>query len=149
MTYPPPTYMSPRELRAKRTLAVILFVAIAGAAALFATSCAGGAARDNALMPAIQQAWPGVKADLDRGFLVQPGTVDQTAEARLDFAIRAGDRAAVNLNDWIIVQPMAGVGIADRLAKGEIGPNGWNSLRERLRLFDQSIRSLNQPFVPR
>jgi len=132
--------------RTRKGLLFALGAIIGFAVALLASSCAGTAAREDVLMPAVQQAWPGVRADAQRGIAaVYPaGAPDEVVLplSRLDRAIFDGNRAKINLLDWEAIRFLALAGIDDRLAKAEIGPNGAKSFRDRVFYFDESIRSL-------
>lgn len=124
--------------------AVITFLLAALAAGVF-TACAGVAARDNGLMPAVQLAWPGVKEDLDIG-IAAAGAPPQNvveAEARLDTAIKAGDRPGVKLDDWRLIRGLVPMGVSDRLQKGVIGQAVAESLMERVIRFDAALVLLN------
>lgn len=136
--------------RTRKVSGYFLLATVIGAVVFLLTcSCAGTAARDNVLMPAIAQAWPGVKADAERGIAVVysagPAPIEVMLPlSRLDRAIFDGNRALVNLTDWLQTMPFTEQGISDRLTKGEIGPNVANSLRKRVQTFDEAIRKLKE-----
>lgn len=125
-------------------------LALAFLAILFSTSCAGTAARSNALMPAIQQAWPGVKQDVDNGVAAVADQLDDAtkqsiadSEGRLDAGIKSGDRSKVSRDDWGNIRMFVGVGLGDQVSKGLLGPDVAESLMERTRQFDAAVTLLN------
>lgn len=102
-----------------RYLCIIPIIALAG--------CVGQRARDNALMPAMQLAWPGVKEDVERG----PVIVDTTS---FDSDIKAG--VFPTYAEWTPLQSAAYANIdAAQFSEGI-----KVSRRERVKQFDRAVQ---------
>jgi hypothetical protein len=104
---------------------------------LFGTcsSCAGTAARDNVLLPAMQNDWQSIRTAVDR----QVSTVDDLAQrqalAAADAALQTGNPAAIAAVPWQLLDDAHEADVVRRIAAGEISPGVADSLRERLRQF--------------
>lgn len=117
-------------------------------------SCVGVAARNNALLPAMQKAYnasspykSGIYADIRRGIDAR----DRTPTARLELrlladdlgdALKSGDSGRVSRVNWQSLRVFALAGISDRVNKGEIGPGVAVSLMLRVDLFNRSFQLL-------
>jgi hypothetical protein len=115
-----------------RVMTVLAFVAMA--------ACAGIRARDMALLPAVKTAWTSVQQDVLRG---DPELVVEVAD--LTAAFDSGDRVQIAIVAGRTIDTLleaAQSGIDARLVAGEIGLGVAASLRERLRLFEESIEKL-------
>jgi hypothetical protein len=112
-------------------------VGVVLAAYLALLACAGVAARQHTLLPAMKSAWPGVAADVERGAAL--AAVDVVAEVgSVTIALESGHRGHLLVVDWPRLRQLALDGINARAIAGEIGPGVASSLRERLRLFDEA-----------
>ena len=104
--------------------------------ALLASSCVTGRVQNEALLPAIEQAWPGVRADAEVGGMNAP-------------ALESWDRAVethayVGL-DVLELEAAALFGIDTRLINGEIGPHGASIMRDRARSFRAAVEEYLTP----
>lgn len=107
-------------------------------------SCLGTRARDDVMMPAVQMAWVGVHADLDRGIAIKGDTAASASVQALDEAITTGNRLMVSSVSWDKLEPFGQAGINDYVAKQEIDELVALSLRERLHNFGVSLLKLSQ-----
>lgn len=115
-------------------------------------ACLGTMARQNSLLPAARMAWPGVRADVERGVADALEHGDLVSDAgphvliqAVEDGLEAGNVRAVS---WAVLQPYGARGIDDRVIDGEIHPLVAESLRERLRNFSYAIATLQSPFTP-
>lgn len=110
-------------------------------------------ARNEALMPAVRLAAPGVRSDCYRGIAdaVSDGDMVQVAADELQiqsavlwFVIDTSDRRgiAARLPTWKELRPFGDRGIQDMIDDLEIGPVGAASRTERLDLFGEALREL-------
>ena len=107
------------------------------------TSCIASKARENSLLPAMNLAWTGVHADIERGVsdAIQDG--DLTDRIQIDFeivklevALESGLASDFRTVSWLdTLEPYGRRGIEDRVADGEMSDMVAESLRERLRNF--------------
>lgn len=113
--------------------------------ALLGTSCLTSQVRNRALLPAIQQAWPGVRADVEYA-----GSMLDSELAAWDAAVETGNFLALDTQD-LLMQAQAGVDL--RLAEGQIGPQGAVIMKERAADFvaavNEYMRSNIAMVVPR
>lgn len=122
-------------------------------AVMVLVSCVGPRARDNALLPAAQQAWPRVRVDFEAG--LADGDLDPTGrDALLGYAddlgeaLTDGDRAALLDIPWDSqMRPWAVRGITAALDAGELGPNGSQLLYQRVANFTAAILVLQEKLV--
>lgn len=127
----------------RTAILLMAFVSVAPAV----TGCAGERARREVLIPALQQAGRGLESDALRGVATLP--IDRQPEnvevvAAFFGIINSGDPIKIQIDaivSWGRVQELIELGISDRAAKLEIGPNGAESLRERVRNFDRELRT--------
>ena len=110
------------------------------------TACAAQQAREQVLLPAMEQAWVGVKADIEAGIdiLELQNQKDGAARARADLAefddvFKTGDIERLPKTKWPQLANLANQGIAMRVVLGEIGAGVAKSKVERLRLFHNAI----------
>ena len=78
---------------------------------------------------------PAVRADAERGLEALPSEDGANAITELFDAVALGDQvsAAITVRlHWSTVYDLAYAGIAERLAAGEIGPNGAKSFEKRV-----------------
>lgn len=137
----------PRRPSRSLALAATLLLALAS---ISACASAGGAARERALMPALAQAWVGVRADVARGASAQGVAADQINPvlAQWTAALEAGDEQVVLMLaawNWDTLKALATLGVQERLDHQEIGPSVAGSLLERIAKFDQGLRALAPP----
>lgn len=111
-------------------------------------ACTGLSARQEALLPALRLAWPGVETDVRSGIeesalsnrLPPPAIeVQRSALARLGQALAAGDPPTLATVDWTALSDSANHGLNQRVARGEISLGVSGSLRERLRNFGEGL----------
>lgn len=99
------------------------------------SSCAGAAARERTLLPAMQTAWQSIRVAVER----QVGTMDdltqKAALAAADAALQTGDVVAVASVPWQLLEDAHEADVVRRIAAGEIGPGVAGSLSERLAQF--------------
>jgi hypothetical protein len=129
----------------QRTYAVAIAVL-----AVMVAGCAGWRqeARERALSPAVEQAWPGVRQDALLG-VTEPS--DSAAIETLDQALASGDGAEASRVAAVVypeVARLASIGIERQVAEGTIGPNVAESKRERLRLFGAALVLMGEPTDP-
>lgn len=147
-------------MRKKLIPAVLAVVIVSGCAGIFGR--VGEETREHALLPAVEQAWPGVYASAARGVNDATASGDITAEVSAALFVRMGDwetevasdSTSVNQilalaeRDWMEVQFYALRGIASRQDAGEVGPNVATELRERVMQFDEALVALGEPSNP-
>lgn len=95
----------------------------------------GQRAEESALYPALEQSWPGVRRDAERG--------DAPVELLDGFhqALVSRQGIAVKVR-WPTVRSHAQQGIQNRVDELEIGPGVADSLLERVEQFDAGVRRL-------
>lgn len=132
--------------RIVRSLSVVLLALASIAVPLVPLlGCAGTAARQNVEVPALVLASAGVEDDARRGIAALPQDQQPAASVSADGffgAVRSKDRkqiSAVAVPSWPQVKTWAQAGIADKQAKGEIGPGVAGSLTERLARFESAL----------
>lgn len=128
-----------RTLRSRSVAALLAVLALCSACA-----SAGGAAREQALVPALAQAWPAVRDNLARG-AVEQGVDASGAIAQWESAFAVSDQdALVMLRDqtWADVRALAVLGVDARMQAGEIGPGVAASFLERINRFGSSLEML-------
>lgn len=107
------------------------------AAALAIASCAGQAARQHILLPAMQKCWLVIRADVLREL---DRIDDPTARAVLqqaDRAVDTGEHAGMASVRWQLLEEIAESSIVRRTDSGEIGPGVAASKRMLLADFKQ------------
>jgi len=110
-------------------------------------ACAGVAARQDSLLPLAQKMYFDVRPEIVRGIAATGATSRPTdsAEAQmqaLDAALEKGDRKAIGLVNWPILDLTARVGIAAQVRANEITEGVAGSLRERLSNFGLVLAKL-------
>ncbi len=103
-----------------------------------AAACAGNAARSNAMLPALSQAWASIRVQVMREHDAAPNPAVKVAIADADRAIVAGDLVAFLSVDWALLDVTAEADVQRRLLAGTIGPLTAESLRGRLTEFAES-----------
>lgn len=126
-------------------------------AVLALASCVGTRARDNALLPAAQTAWPQVRVDFEAGLADGIADGDLNEASRDDLlgladdlgeALTDGDRAALGGIPWDSqMRPWAIRGITSAVDAGELGPNGSQLLYQRVANFTAAILVLQEKLV--
>lgn len=119
---------------------------------LATTSCIASKARENSLLPAMNLAWPGVRADVERGIedAVQDGEladriVIDFEVVKLDEALKSGLASDFRSVSWLeTLEPYGRRGIEDRVADGEMSDMVAESLRERLRNFTVGFSKMSE-----
>ena len=120
--------------KTKAMLSTIFLIAL--------TCCAGPAARQNLLWPAVKEAWPGVKLNV----LSAPSSVDAMPQVRaVDRAVDLDDTTQLAGLDFSIFGRVGSEGIDARVTSRQISQGVAGSLRERLRRFVESLSLLSSP----
>ena len=114
----------------------LLVALLVGVAVLVGVGCAGQQAREHVLLPAMKQAWPGIKADAKRG------GAEERVLKQFESALLQGDRLAVSAR-WPGIATSAQEGIDVRVEAGEISEGVAKSLRERVRKFGNAVQSMH------
>lgn len=115
----------------QRIVGLLLLCLLAAAAA----GCAGREARTHILIPSMEVAWPGVRADAERG-----GAAAEDLEA-MDLALESRDNLSI-VSAWPEIRAAAEAGIQARLDEGEVSPGVATSLRRRLTEFDEAVQEI-------
>ncbi len=112
---------------------------------LFA-ACSGITARQRVLLPAMQMAWPSIRAEVDGGIAdgeakqrltTEQGDGLRAAAAQASNAIETG--AGVAAVPWPALRVEAEAGVAARVAGGAVSPGVAASLLERQAQFWRSV----------
>lgn len=111
---------------------------------MIAAACAGTTARAEVLLPALRQAWAGIRGGVERELVVAPDAAGTAALAGADAALRSGDQIAVAAVAWPVLDALAMADITRRTAAGQIGPGVAESWRERLRQFAAARATFNR-----
>lgn len=112
-------------------IGIILIVAMVMA------GCAGARAQRNVLTPALLGAWTTIA--------VQAADGGATVELVAAFNVALETRAYADVvEQWPEIRAAAEVSILARLAGGEIGPGVAESLRSRLRQFNEGVALLKE-----
>lgn len=106
-----------------------LAVALLGLMTL--TSCLTGGARQEALLPSIQGAWPGVREDISYG-----GRMSEEELMAVDIAVEMGAFDNIDLDRLV---QAADAGIVQQLLDGVVGVTGAEILRDRVDAFRRAI----------
>ncbi|MBL8756326.1 MAG: hypothetical protein JNK15_23735 [Planctomycetes bacterium] len=106
---------------------------------LLLAACAGTAARQQVLLPAIAGAWSDVRLQVVRELLQVPNTEATAAVAAADRAIASGDAVQVATVPWPLIEQTALADVDRRLAADQIGPLVAESLRGRITDLRESI----------
>tara|TARA_R110002153_G_scaffold9324_3_gene38611 strand:+ start:1472 stop:1918 length:447 start_codon:yes stop_codon:yes gene_type:complete len=101
-----------------------IIIALALMASL--SSCVTKRVQDRTLIPAIEAAWPGVRAD------AEVGGMPVVELESVDSAVETGE---LWLIDLAAVEAAALLGVDLRLVAGEIGPEGAGIMRDRVTSF--------------
>ena len=100
---------------------------------LSSSSCLTPQVRDKTLLPAIQTAWVGVRADAE--YAAADGPISSDLEA-WDAAVEAGDFAAL---DVLLLVADARAGVQYKLEDGVIGPQGAAIMMDRAVNFGKAV----------
>ena len=104
-------------------------------AALLIAACAGTTARTEVLLPAMRQAWVGIRPAVDRHITSIDDLAHNQALMAADSALQTGEPVSFAGVAWQLIDESHEADVARRLASGEIGPGVAESLRERLTQF--------------
>ncbi len=122
-----------------RSMSLLLCVML-----LTSTGCGlfGRRARENALRPALLSASVGIEQDATLGIRAIP--LDEhagaTAAVRAFYSsLQSTPIPPETIGLWPAVSALCEAGFVDRVDRQEIGPNVAESLRERLRNFEQAL----------
>ncbi len=131
-------------MKRQTKIGVASWLAVAGLT-LVLSCCAGLKAREHVLIPAMEMAWAGITTDIGAGMSAL--TVDGAAVVReecerMGVALATGDIQGILMVDWARLRGVAEIGISLRLARKEIGPGVYESLKERLRVFSEALKKL-------
>ncbi len=114
-------------------------------AVLLLPSCAASRTIDLTLIPAVQSAWPNVRADLELGLEV--GEIPENSALAgklltLDNAIQTGNGHVLRANDWPSLEVWAVRGVLERIHRGELSEGVATSLYERILRFGEAMDTL-------
>lgn len=116
------------------------------AISLIVVACAGTAARQNVLLPALASTWASIRVQIERQASFQDDTQAPKVAAAASAALTSGDPVAIAAVNWTLLEDLALADIDRRIAAREIGPLVAESLRGRLVDFAASRRLyLRQP----
>jgi len=99
---------------------------------LSSSSCLTPQVRDKTLLPAIQTAWVGVRADV----VYSGGSILESDLIAWDAAVETGNFAALDVQE---LEMMAIAGVNLRLEEGQIGPQGAAIMRDRASNFAAAV----------
>ena len=125
-------------------------MAVAVLALLVGCGTVRDAAENNALIPALQQAWPQVSEDTLLG--IGASTLDSTTASllmddvvRLEEALESADSHAIGglYPTWTMLSSWASNGIEFRFANGEIGPSTVELREETLAKFTDGMAAIS------
>lgn len=124
-----------------------LQTALLAASLLLLSACAGIAARNKALLPAMASAYAGIYADIRRGIKAKELTPIEKKHLYLlaldlSDALKSSDYRRVMRVDWPRLALLAELGISVRILAGEIGEGVALSYRERVSQFTRSFQLL-------
>ncbi|MBL8752281.1 MAG: hypothetical protein JNK15_03185 [Planctomycetes bacterium] len=111
-----------------KTTLPILFLLVAS----LLVSCAGTAARQSALLPAIASSWSAVRVQVTRELAAAPDPAGTAAVFDADAALAKGDPVAIAAVPWSLLEGLALADVQRREAAAEIGPGVAKILRGRL-----------------
>tara|TARA_R110002167_G_scaffold93122_2_gene249799 strand:+ start:2221 stop:2670 length:450 start_codon:yes stop_codon:yes gene_type:complete len=104
------------------------------------SSCATRRVQDRTLVPAIEAAWPGVRAD------AQLGGADAALLLDGDASVESGTYIGLNV---LGLEAAALVGVDMRLIAGEIGVQGAAIMRDRAAEFRRAVQELTRVVLVR
>ncbi len=105
---------------------------------VFATACAGSAARQHVLIPSMRTSWESIRVAVLREAAAQQHATGAASVAAADEALAAGDPVKIASVDWPVLDLLAEADTARRVVAGAIGPGVAESLRGRLADFAES-----------
>lgn len=106
---------------------------------LVLAACIGNAARQEALLPAIQKTWLSVREQVIRELGVVSNPSAAGAVVAADTALKAGVPVEVASVDWAVIKATAYDDISRRAGAGKLGPNSAASLRGQV---DELMKSI-------
>ena len=101
-------------------------------------ACTTTRVQDRTLTPAIESAYPGVRADAELGGMPAGDLL------LWDAGIEAGNLRGLDVG---ALESFALLGVDARLAAGEIGPLGAEIMRDRARSFRRAVEELLRPVL--
>jgi hypothetical protein len=105
---------------------------------LIAAACAGTTARTEVMLPAMRQAWAGIRPAVERYVSTVDDIAQRDALTAADAALQSGDPVAIAGVPWQLLDDAHEADVVRRVAASEIGPGVADSLRERLAKFVES-----------
>jgi hypothetical protein len=123
---------------AKVTTALLLSLLIASC-----SGCAGTAARNEVLLPAIRLAWPEIKSGAIREAVATAHPDALSAVADAERAINHSDNPepSMAIVAWPLILDLARGDVIRRVQDGSIGPGVGESLHERIRRFEEAVNT--------
>ena len=123
------------------------FLLLLAASVIALPSCLSSKTKEKVMMPAITQAWPAVRADIERGLdvsITDPSEIDRLNEQIqiLDTSFKNNDLDTLQGVKWMELAPYAEKGIQDRIQQGEISEGVAASFRERILRFSHVMGML-------
>jgi len=105
------------------------------------SACAGSLARSHTLLPAMREAWPEIRMQVESEAAAAGEGLAAPAIAAADAALQADDPLQFAAVDWPLLDMLAEGDVVRRLAAGSIAPGVAASLRERLARFLEARRT--------
>lgn len=112
-------------------------VCLAALLLMVLTSCGPQIVQENSLYPAMDLAWPGIRADAE----LAQDTIDGVDLDGFQESLVGRDEMQLKV-DWPAVQVAANIGIDRRVDLGEASEGVAETLRERVIRFDKAINAL-------
>jgi uncharacterized protein (DUF1501 family) len=105
---------------------------------LILVACAGAAARQNVLLPAMDSNWQQLRPGIERELAAAPNPAGTTAVAAANDAFKAANPAALMTVDWQLLDSIAEADVVRQLADGKLGPIGADSRRKLIAEFAEA-----------
>jgi hypothetical protein len=105
---------------------------------LILVACAGAAARQNVLLPAMDSNWQQLRPGIERELDAAPNPAGTTAVAAASDAFKAANPAALMTVDWQLLDSIAEADVVRQLADGKLGPIGADSRRKLIAEFAEA-----------
>jgi len=130
------------------------YILIAITLFLLVPACVGTKIRDDVLIPAIQEAWINVKADIEVGLAdavskgeITPESTVFTVLEMMDKAVASGVRRDIRVVPFNLIEPYAYQGIQAKIDAGELTIGTAAFLEERIKAFSDSLKNLMKDTV--
>lgn len=122
------------------------FAPLALVAITIFAACAGSAARQNVMLPALASTWASIRVQVEREAATTGNTAAAPVVQAANLALESGDPVKIASVNWTLLEELALADIDRRVAAREVGPLVAESLRGRIQDFAASRRLyLRQP----